>query len=65
MDRDYIYNRLFVVIPVLLAIFEVIRDLNYVHLGYLLLIIILVFKYLYNSKPNWWLFILCYNIYRW
>ena len=52
MDRDYIYNRLFVVIPVLLAIFEVIRDLNYVHLGYLLLIIILVFKYLYNSKPN-------------
>ena len=52
MNRDYISNRLFVAIPVLLAIFGVIRDLNYVHLGYLLLITILVFKYFYNSKPN-------------
>jgi len=46
MIEDQMYNRVLVATPVLLAIFGVMKDGNYIHLGYLLLVGILVLIYL-------------------
>ena len=52
MSQDKIYSRMFVGIPVLLAIFGVVEELSYIHSGYLILVCILLLKYLYDSKEE-------------
>ena len=51
-QEDKIYNKLFVAIPVLLAIFGVVRGFNYVDLGYLLLFGVILIKYFFKQEKS-------------
>ena len=51
-QEDKIYNKMFVAIPVLLAIFGVVRGFNYVDLGYLLLFGVILIKYFFKQEKS-------------
>ena len=51
-QEDKVYGKMFVAIPILLAIFGVIKSFNYYHLGYLILASILIIKYFLTKEEE-------------
>ena len=50
--EDKVYNKMFVAIPVLLAIFEINRGFDYIHAVYLLLFGLLIIKYFFKQEKS-------------